>query len=134
MEEQQLKQKQEELAQHQQKVTPSLLTCLSCHHQHHQHYHLDLHHILTKSPSPGAGSRTAPRRGAAVNAWSPGQNSSCLGLDISMYCLTFNHGLRLGLQVQNSFAPKIFPTLVLVLVLDLGLCYGLGLGLQAENF
>ena len=49
-----------------------------------------------------------------------------------MYCLTFNHGLRLGLQVQNSFAPKIFPTLVLVLYL--GLCNGLGLGLQAENF
>ena len=49
-----------------------------------------------------------------------------------MYCLTFNHGLRLGLQVQNSFAPKIFHTLVLVLYL--GLCNGLGLGLQAENF
>ena len=32
-----------------------ILACLSCHHQHHQlhhqHYRLDLHHILTKSPS-----------------------------------------------------------------------------------
>ena len=122
MEEQQLKQKQEELAQHQQKVAPSLLACLCCHHQHHQlhhqHYHLDLHHILTKSPSQ---MREAEQRLAE-------EQQSMLGLQVKILpalwtqCWSWQWSWSWSWQWSWSWYRYILVWLLIMFVVSVSRC------------